>query len=190
MKLPPRLQPIEKCNGKMKRLLGDDVILQLAKDGMCPHYILVNPLSKEEMVLFSATELESWIEKNYLFYKEGNFTPSFEFIHFNRELNRVSHKEVPVELSQLGDDLFELPFDYINTPPGIYFLCKDNKIMYVGQSTSIVSRIATHIKENTKQFDRIFFIVCPAHKLDEIETELIKRFYPPLNIKSNIHKVA
>ena len=81
-------------------------------------------------------------------------------------------------------NLLELPIENISTPSGIYFLCKENKIKYIGQSNYITGRVTQHIAEGIKDFSNVFFISCPSNKLNELETLLIRHFQPELNKKS------
>jgi predicted GIY-YIG superfamily endonuclease len=60
---------------------------------------------------------------------------------------------------------------------GIYFLILRDEIVYVGQSTNILLRIAEHQKQG-KVFDRFSFVLVPADHLDEHEAEYIVKFSP------------
>jgi hypothetical protein len=174
-----KLKQIQDCKGRLKELVGDEGVLQLALDGIVPHYVIINPLTKEESIWFIPSELNHWFENNYIKYKSGHYTPKFDFIYFNKDLHKPL-KEVPFELSKITD-LYRLPFENISTPPGIYFLCKDNKIQYVGQASNISKRILTHISEGIKDFTDVYFITCPINRLTELESALIKVFNTPLN---------
>jgi len=62
---------------------------------------------------------------------------------------------------------------------GIYFLVKNNEVVYIGQSRSIEVRVSAHI--GSKDFDKAYFFECPIEELDEIEMELIRAVKPVLN---------
>lgn len=65
---------------------------------------------------------------------------------------------------------------------GVYFLIKNNEIVYVGQSTDIFSRISVHRK--TKDFDSYNYILFPEvsdEKLNNLEAEYIGKFTPKYN---------
>jgi excinuclease UvrABC nuclease subunit len=71
---------------------------------------------------------------------------------------------------------------------GIYFLCVQNEVVYVGQSTTVVSRIAGHLAmgkqhRDYKEFDptRIFFVPCQPDKLNETEMYWIQTLMPRYN---------
>lgn len=67
--------------------------------------------------------------------------------------------------------------------PGVYFLCKGQEVVYVGQSDRILDRICTHIREGVKEFDRdrIFFLPCPREQLLMIEGQYIELLKPRYN---------
>jgi len=177
-----KLKKIEDCKGKLKQIVGDEGVLQLAKDGSCPHYIIINPITKEESIWFIPSELNEWFDENFIHYKEGNFVQNYKFTYFDKEVHRAT-KKVPDELLNIKN-LLELPIENISTPSGIYFLCKENKIKYIGQSNYITGRVTQHIAEGIKDFSNVFFISCPLNKLNELETLLIRHFQPELNKKS------
>lgn len=174
-----KLKRIEDCKGRLKEMVGDEGVLQLARDGVCPHYILTNPITKEETLWFVPSEINDWFDNNFVRYNEGYFTPKYDFLYFNKDLNKISGV-VPDELLRIKD-LYELPLQHICTPPGIYFLCKGKSIQYIGQASSVSGRILTHISEGLKDFDAVYFISCPINRLNELESALIRYFAPPLN---------
>ncbi len=63
--------------------------------------------------------------------------------------------------------------------PGIYFLFSSNKLVYVGQSISVLSRVGSH---QDKIFDRFSFIPVPKSRLNETERSFINLLLPELNI--------
>ena len=64
---------------------------------------------------------------------------------------------------------------------GIYFLIKGMKVVYVGQSRSVFSRVSDHLK--TKDFDGFSYIECHESILDILESLYIHVLSPPLNGK-------
>lgn len=62
---------------------------------------------------------------------------------------------------------------------GVYFLIKSGRIVYVGQSVQVATRIESH--KNTKDFDSFSFITCDVRELDYLESFYIFKFSPPLN---------
>ena len=64
-------------------------------------------------------------------------------------------------------------------PTGIYFLIKEKKIVYIGQSINIFTRIMTHAKY--KKFDSYSYILCDESILDKLESLYIHVYQPELN---------
>jgi hypothetical protein len=65
---------------------------------------------------------------------------------------------------------------------GVYFLIKDESVVYVGQSTNIAQRIANH--KATKDFDTFTYIQCKPENLNTIEAMYIDRLKPKYNYNS------
>ncbi len=61
---------------------------------------------------------------------------------------------------------------------GIYFLVLDGKIMYVGQSIDIFSRIKSH---TDKEFTDVYYLEVPEKDLDKIERKYIIDCAAPYN---------
>lgn len=62
---------------------------------------------------------------------------------------------------------------------GVYFLVKDGRVIYIGQSNNIAGRIAQHVGQ--KDFDAYSFIQCDEDQLDILESLYIHFLNPPLN---------
>jgi hypothetical protein len=69
----------------------------------------------------------------------------------------------------------------------IYFLLKENKIVYIGQTTRGINRIETHIKEKEKIFDSYSIFPTEKKLLDKIELENIL-YYKPIYNKEYFNK--
>lgn len=61
----------------------------------------------------------------------------------------------------------------------IYFLTDDRKVVYIGQTANIKTRLAEHRKN--KQFDSYRFIYCSFDKLNIYEERWINKFKPKYN---------
>ena len=179
-----KLRRIEDCKGRLKEIIGNDAIMQLARDGICPHYVITNPITRDESIWFIASELNEWLDNNYLRQVENTFCQKHTFIYFDKEVHKAKGT-IPNELSKIKD-LYELPIENISTPSGIYFLCKRSELKYIGQATNIALRVGTHVNEGIKDFDSVYFITCPMNQLNELETSLIRYFQPELNRTSRV----
>lgn len=74
------------------------------------------------------------------------------------------------------------PRDAVETECGIYFLIDADKIVYVGQSIYVDSRIFEHHKSG-KRFDRVFTFELHHMFLNIIESQYINTLMPALNEK-------
>ena len=76
------------------------------------------------------------------------------------------------------------PIEEVAIPPqlcGVYFLFRQNEIVYIGQSINVIQRIGAHVTERKKRFDRVLYLPCPQGLLDFYERELIFQFKPRYN---------
>jgi hypothetical protein len=62
---------------------------------------------------------------------------------------------------------------------GVYFLCREGALLYVGQSTDVINRFGQHRRHF--EFDTALFIPCAHDDLDRVESEFIRKLRPPMN---------
>lgn len=62
---------------------------------------------------------------------------------------------------------------------GVYFLVSGNRVVYVGQSVNVYSRIDEHARD--KSFERYAYAPCSIDMLDKLESLYIHCLRPPLN---------
>lgn len=67
----------------------------------------------------------------------------------------------------------------IGEHPCVYFLIKDEEIVYVGQTWNVYARIGAHIK--SKEFDSVFMIDVHPSEMSNIEAAYILKFNPVCN---------
>lgn len=72
-----------------------------------------------------------------------------------------------------------------NNALGIYFLIKNEKVVYVGQSKNVLTRISFH---KDKNFDSYAFLPCEEHEMDIIESLYIHLLQPEQN-GTSVHGV-
>lgn len=63
----------------------------------------------------------------------------------------------------------------------IYFLLKNKKIVYVGQTTNGIERINQHLLDYKKDFDDYKILKCEESELDELENKYIIKYNPKYN---------
>jgi len=66
-------------------------------------------------------------------------------------------------------------------PCGIYFLVKQDEVVYVGQSVDFHNRVLAHKKLGVIDFDTYSWIECKKADLNNMEAEYILKFKPVLN---------
>lgn len=64
---------------------------------------------------------------------------------------------------------------------GVYFLVRNGRVIYVGQSTNVYGRVYYHMSQREKPFDSWCFVPCPPDRLDLIESLYIHSLKPKLN---------
>lgn len=64
---------------------------------------------------------------------------------------------------------------------GIYFLLKNDEVVYVGKTVNLFERIMTHQKQCSKDFDDYVFYKIDNEKLDICERYFINKLKPIYN---------
>src|SRR5690242_18649260 len=78
-----KLRTLQELRGKVIQLFSREQIMEFADKKLIPHYILTNPVTREEYILFSQDEVNSWLlghvqQVNFKMEQELNFI-YFEF---------------------------------------------------------------------------------------------------------------
>lgn len=76
---------------------------------------------------------------------------------------------------------FGHPVAVRDRPAGIYFLLLGSELVYVGQSVDVETRVAMHIRQREKTFDRAFWIAVPVADLLAYESAFVRALDPPGN---------
>jgi len=66
---------------------------------------------------------------------------------------------------------------------GIYFLIKNNEIIYIGKTIELVRRLGNHLSEKEKDFDSYFFMEFKEEELNAMEYFFIRKYKPKYNSK-------
>lgn len=64
---------------------------------------------------------------------------------------------------------------------GIYFLIRDDRIVYVGQSVHVEARLAAHAADMSKAFDKAVWYPCPRESLSATERAYLSALLPEYN---------
>ena len=107
-----------------------------------------------------------------------------ELVALKAQLNALKTESLLYsEVASLSSETFLREHEIVQSAKqyeisGIYFLVKDKKVVYVGQSVSVLRRIGTHVY---KEFDSFAFVPCDQSLLDRLESLYIHLLRPPLN---------
>jgi hypothetical protein len=176
---PPQISQIwdDYKNDKMPKLytaeqiarvtgVDESRLLQLANDGCAPHVRLDG---KE--IRFLKEHIVYWIKKNLVHICDGtSLSPVRVLVHSKADVAKT-----PKELTQFAERLYCTPA-WVFT--GIYFLVRQNKVVYVGQGVNCGSRSLSHAD---KEFDHVFVMPCPRAELNRVEAAFISLLKPEYN---------
>lgn len=150
----------------------------LADGGYAPH-VRIDGGSPQ----FKIAELKRWAAVNMVERITGRDLPAPVRVIAPAELVR-DFRKVPNSLREIAG-LCDITDEIMRT--GIYFLCRDGALIYIGQSVNAASRISDHYRKY--EFETVLFLPWPADDLNRIEAALIRALRPPLNGKSTNGKM-
>lgn len=142
-------------------------LIAYAESGYLPHYRIDGG-----DYLFKVSEVKSWISKNLMVRCNGADLP------FNLKITVPAEQiteQAPFSICNLKG-LQQVPKYGFNS--GVYFLCWGTEVVYVGQSTNPSTRIASHVSEAKKIFDRVYLLPVPEHDLNNVEGAFIDALKP------------
>lgn len=139
--------------------------------GYMPHYFV-----GQHGPYFKKTEAKKWVDENVLKTCEGRPLP--ERIVILADI--TNGDRVPPARIQ-GIPGLKMLDAGTALGSGVYFLCQENEVVYVGQSTKLGSRICAHFVERSKHFDTVWFMPVPTDQLIEMEKKFIDLLHPKYN---------
>lgn len=157
----------EELAKKLRGLMPLEDIKYYAEHNWIPNYSYGG-----ETQGFIFKEVTAWMRNN-LYKHEGKTLP----INYLRLKHTPVAKNIitePPEEIKNESNLIQVPAGY---PPGVYFLCQDKNIVYVGQTGNLGSRLAQHLQD--KIFDKVYFI--PTEDYGRVEAEYIRKLKPKYN---------
>lgn len=145
-------------------------LLYMAQAGYAPCV-----LNEKGLPFFKKKDIESWVMRNMYTEQEGKEVP-FRIVIFQKH-EIAPDGPVPEELISIeGLQEFIQPI----LPPCVYFLIRENEVVYVGQSVhGPGARCWQHKKD--KDFDRCFFMSIPEHRLRDVEKQFRLTLIPEYN---------
>ena len=94
--------------------------------------------------------------------------------------NLIITRSLPATLAWIADDLREyVAWTY---PPCVYFLLRDQQVVYVGSSNSLAKRVIDHIDEGMK-FERVLWVPADERTYRTQEATFIRLLQPIDNIR-------
>lgn len=149
-------------------------LAELASMGNMPHSYCdgVGPL-------FQSDKAKRWIKKHLVVEGEARPFPAQLAVYDARTWK--GRADIPPELALAQAEIREIPVAPFRWSPGIYFLVKRGRVVYVGQSVSVLPRLVSHFHGKEKEFDRILFIQVPSEHLNKVEAAFIRHIDPEYN---------
>jgi len=86
----------------------------------------------------------------------------------------------------------KIPIEDIETRrPGVYFLIRENKVVYVGKSIDMIQRLRSHMADQRMEFTHVTMLKLDSDEfeLDIMEKMMIRKFKPPKNKDSMSRKM-
>jgi len=147
--LPKNLVSVEQAAEKLQTLgLTEAELVQLADTDYAPHWRV-----NGGRPLFQMSELKSWLEENLAAHHDGRPLPRSFRVQFE-PAPIIKGNDLPPCLRGVAS-LCDIT-GMVNLCSGIYFLCKDGEVVYVGQSISPLNRVRQHFSDK----DRTVFRAC------------------------------
>lgn len=141
---------------------------ELAEADIVPHFRV------DSRVYFSLPELRAWISENRVVRSAGSPYPPQIFV---QTTERVTPESLPSSLVGISHML-----RHAAPSSGVYFLIKNDEVVYCGQSANVVARISKHQMDREKDFDRAVFMPVAVSDLLRVEGRFIRALNPRLNI--------
>ena len=130
--------------------------------------------------LFSRAELRAWAQANLLTHSHGKALSGGRPMRTEEDARHNNITPPPLiagtkNLPWLG----KLP----GMCSGVYFLCRGDTVVKVGQSECILKRVMTLIRDANLLFDldSVWYIECPVERLNDLEQRWILALLPEYN---------
>ena len=117
--------------------------------------------------------VRKWIGQNLTEWAEGRSMPVQLIIH--QLVPDKAALDLPHKIRGLAGHVANANFGF----SGIYFLCRGDAVVYVGQSGNPGARIEQHTSD--KEFDVAYVLPIPPPALNEVERAFIRIIQPKYN---------
>lgn len=172
------LTPAE-MSEKLKGVIAEERLVELAHSQLIPHYTIDNE------IWFGPQETKEWVNHNLIVRHQGKRLDAMSVTVVNVTGTAIGLKSLPIQLRGMAGALIPMAIESVESAKmsGVYFLCKDGNVVYVGQSVNVAQRVGQHV--GAKTFDSVFFIRVASSDLDYVEGELIRLLCPKYNFSVN-----
>jgi len=150
-------------------------IIELARQELIP-FVLVDG---KELRFFKKRTVD-YIKQNLVFEKEPIPFPKPYPVYLNEP---APYKDIPMALRGMSSFLYRVDSPLFLC--GVYFLCSESAVVYVGSSTNIFSRVISH---GNRGHDKSFYIIVPEKVLMAVEGAFIKILKPEQNKVISVHQ--
>jgi hypothetical protein len=108
---------------------------------------------------------KEWVNHNLIVRRQGKHIGAGMLTVVTITAPSKDTSTVPVELAAIAGMLIPLSVQSAESIgcPGVYFLCHDQKVVYVGQSADVLRRVGAHIGD--RSFDSVWFVRVPLSDL-------------------------
>jgi len=168
-KYPSGLKTASEIEDALKSGISEARVIELANSGYMPHYRIDGGEP-----LFMVSEVKSWVSANLMQHNQGREMPTSLRVC----VAAPPVTDAPPKCIENLPGLQQIP--HVEYQSGVYFLCKDQEVIYIGQSVSPGSRISAHCAEGRRAFDSAFLLPCPRSELNELEGSFIRVLKPSL----------
>jgi hypothetical protein len=93
----------------------------------------------------------------------------------------IPRERLPPALQAMGREFYPVQYEF----SGVYFLIREDRVVYVGQSVNVTSRVGSHVSEGQKRFERAIYLPVPLSDLDGVERAFIRALRPEYNGTAN-----
>jgi len=160
-------------------------LLEFAKLGLAPHWLI------DGEPFFVQTKLRRWVAASIAVEVEGQPVSIGVAVNVTRAIPEdyapPKPWDVPSELRHINP---LLPVDSLHEMrgSGVYFLCEDDAVTYVGQSVEVTGRVPQHA--GVKDWNCAWYIPIPLADLDRVESAFIYTLKPKHNRNKLGHLVS
>lgn len=160
-------------------VVAPERLAELADSGLAPHYIV------DGNVYFGMSEIKEWLNHNWLLRRPGQHIGENFATIVNVVAPTQSKCVLPVALRFMEHLLVPMSLESVENAPicGVYFLCSNDELVYIGQGGNVFNRIGAHF--GNKTFDFSWLMRVPKSDLNFIEHHLIEKFAPKYNYGKN-----